>query len=102
MIVVKKITSLHLMNIKYLRKYKHKNLIALLKIYKFENLLFAVIKYTVMFLTQIIIISLKLKKNHIFYVYNQISLLSTFTKYLLTFTDASRNKISIRVYNDAY
>ena len=98
MIIVKRITLSHLMNIKHLREHRHKNLIALLKIYKFENMLFAVMKYTVVILAQIIVISLKLLENHVFCVCSQISVSHIFINlHSLTSTGASENEISIEI-----
>ncbi len=91
------------MNIKYLREYRHKNLIVLFKIYKFKNVLFTVMKYIIVTLTQIIIISFKFAENYIFCVYSQINMLYIFIilRSLIS-TDASRNEISIRVYYCTY
>lgn len=86
------------MNIKHLRECRYKNFVVLFEIYKFENVLFTVIKYIVVTLTQIIVILFKFTENHVFCVCNQTSILHTFiTLHSLTSTDTSRNEISIIV-----
>ena len=98
MVIVKRITSPHLMNIKNLGERRHENLVALLEVYKFENVLFAVMEYTVVTLAQVIAIPLKLAENHVSCVCSQVSVLHTsITMHPLTSTGASRNEISIGV-----
>lgn len=99
MVIVKRITSPHLMNIKHLGERRHDNLVALLEVYKFENMLLAVMEYTVVTLAQVIAIPLKLLENHVSCVCSQVSVSHTSTNlHPLTSTGASRNEISIRIW----